>query len=149
MTAESLKGLREEIERLKTEERPKIAAAIGTAAQEGDLSENAEYHAAREEQGHLEAKITRLEDQERSAIVITAQPKGETINYGSTVSFKDSKVSGVQTFRIVASHEANPTNGTLSSSSPVAMALQGHKKGDVVTVKTPSGPRKLTITKVA
>jgi len=75
MTAESLKGLREEIERLKTEERPKIAAAIGTAAQEGDLSENAEYHAAREEQGHLEAKITRLEDQERSAIVITASPK--------------------------------------------------------------------------
>jgi len=149
MTAESLQGLRDEIARLKTEERPKIAKAIGTAAQEGDLSENAEYHAAREEQGHLEAKITRLEDKERSAIVITEQPKGDAVNFGSTVSFKDSKVSGVQVFRIVASHEADATNGRLSSSSPVAMALQGHKKGDVVTVRTPSGPRELTITKVA
>lgn len=147
MTRESFKRLQAEIKRLEEVEMPRVAHAIGTAAQEGDLSENAEYHAAREEQGHLKARIDRLKERERLAVIVEAV--GNTIvGIGSTVSWKDLKLSGTQTFRIVASHEANPTAGTLSSESPVAVALRGHKKGDTVKVSTPSGERLLQIVKI-
>ena len=106
-------------------------------------------HAAREEQAHLEAKITRLRAREASAVVVSENSTEQgIIGFGSTVTFEDTK-SGKQTFRLVASRDANPTNGTLSTESPVARALSGHRQGDVIKVVTPSGKRELKILDVS
>jgi transcription elongation factor GreA len=149
MTAEELAALHAELRTLETTGRSEMAGRIKTAREWGDLKENAEYHAAKEEQAHLETKIARTRERIRTAVVVEAAVSSETVQYGSTVSFTDRKSSREQTLRIISGHEAKPAQGTLSISSPVAKALIGHRVGDVVHVQTPSGARELVIDGIA
>jgi len=146
MTAEELEALQTELGELETAGRSEVAARIKTAREWGDLKENAEYHAAKEAQAHLETQILRLRDQVRNAEVVQKASGTDVIQHGSTVSFTEPAKGGrAQRFKIVSPHEAKPSEGTLSSSSPVAQALVGHRVGDIVEVRTPSGARQLTV----
>jgi transcription elongation factor GreA len=148
MTAEELENVRRELHELESNGRTAIAARIKTAREWGDLKENGEYHAAKEDQAHLETRIARLRDQVRKATVVEAAATGDTVAHGSTVTWTDSSSGREQTFRIVSAHEADPTGGRLSAQSPIAQALIGHRAGDVVQVQTPSGARDLQIRSV-
>jgi transcription elongation factor GreA len=143
MTAEELEALQSELGDLQTAGRSEIAARIKTAREWGDLKENAEYHAAKEAQAHLETEILKLRDQLRSAVVVKTDKTTEVVQHGSVVTFSDEKAT--KTFKIVSTHDAKPGEGTLSASSPVAQALLGHKVGEVIPVRTPSGIRNLSI----
>lgn len=133
-----------ELKELTDVRRPAIVAAIKAAREEGDLSENAEYHAARHEQGLNEARIRVLEGLLASATVVEASG-GDTVGAGSRVSFRDSSTDEVSDVTIVHRLEANPAEGKLSVESPIAKALLGASKGDRVAVTTPSGARTLEI----
>ena len=148
MTPEGLDALRSELERLETEGRQEIAARIKTAREWGDLKENAEYHAAKEEQAHLETRIARLADQLRSAVVVSGGANTGAVEFGSTVEFSDEATGRTQTFTLVGSYEARGGEGKLSNDSPVAKALLGHREGDTVAVPTPRGERRLKILRV-
>lgn len=136
-----------ELEELRTVRRPKIVAAIKVAREEGDLSENAEYHAAREEQGHLEARIRILEDLLATA-EIADTPVGDKVQTGSKVSFKDLGSGTTKEVTIVHRLEASMEEGKLSADSPVAHALMGSKKGDKVSFETPRGRKELEVVEV-
>jgi transcription elongation factor GreA len=144
MTREELEALQTELGELETAGRSEIAARIKTAREWGDLKENAEYHAAKEAQAHLETQILKLREQVRSAEVVTEAAGTDVVQHGSTVTYSEPDKPN-KTFKIVSPHEAKPGAGTLSSSSPVAQALVGHKVGDVIEVRTPSGVRKMTV----
>ncbi len=146
VTPEGLVALREELEQLETQGRRDVAERIKTAREWGDLKENAEYHAAKEDQAHLETRIARLTEQLRGAVEVEAPPpdSGE-VAFGSTVEFRDETSGKTQTFTLVGSHEASPSEGKLSSESPIAKALVGHRVGDTVTVALPRGERRLAI----
>lgn len=134
-----------ELQELREVRRPRIVAAIKAAREEGDLSENAEYHAAREEQGHLEARIRILEHLLANAEVREPE-KGHVVGVGSDVSFRDGdKVTEVT---LVHRLEANPSEGKISSESPIAQALFGARKGESVAVETPRGTKQLEILEV-
>jgi transcription elongation factor GreA len=149
LTPKGLEELRAEIAELETTERTKIAARIKTAREWGDLKENAEYHAAKEEQGHLETRILKLRDMLRSAEVVEeGAGDSELARFGATVSFDDVANGGSQSFRLVSSKDAKPTDGLLSIESPVARALTGHRVGDIVEVPAPRGSRRLRITAI-
>jgi transcription elongation factor GreA len=137
-----------ELRELTDVRRPAIVAAIKAAREEGDLSENAEYHAARQEQGLNEARIRVLEELLANATVVEAR-RGDTIDTGSRVSFRDSSTDEVSDVTLVHRLEANPAEGKLSVESPIAKALLGASKGDRVTVTTPSGSRTLEVLAVA
>jgi transcription elongation factor GreA len=128
--------------------RPAIVAAIKAAREEGDLSENAEYHAAREDQGMNEARIRVLEELLANATVVEAT-NGDTVGTGSTVSFRDTSSDKVIDVTLVHRLEANPAEGKLSVESPIAKALLGAAKGDQVSVATPNGSKTLEILAVA
>ena len=145
MTAEELENVRRELRQLESRGRADMAARIKTAREWGDLKENAEYHAAKEDQAHLETRIARLRDQVRSAVVVEATGTTETVEHGSTVSYTDRASNREYNYRIVSPNEAKPAAGTLSVSSPVAQALIGGRVGDVVEVRTPGGVRELAI----
>ena len=145
MTAEELENVRRELHQLESRGRASMAARIKTAREWGDLKENAEYHAAKEDQAHLETRIARLRDQVRSAVVVRATGSTETVGHGSTVSYTDRSNSRQFSYRIVSPHEARPAQGTLSVASPVAKALIGSRVGDVVAVHTPRGVRELAV----
>jgi transcription elongation factor GreA len=145
MTAEELESVRHELHQLETEGRRAIAARIKTAREWGDLKENAEYHAAKEDQAHLETRILKLRDQVRSATVVETISASDSVRHGSTVSYTDRATNRQQTFRIVAPNDASPSNGSLSAASPIAQALMGRKVGDVVELQTPKGTRTLTV----
>jgi transcription elongation factor GreA len=146
MSASELEALQAELSQLETTGRSEIAARIKTAREWGDLKENAEYHAAKEAQAHLETEILRLREQVRSAVVVQRVEGADVVQHGSTVTFTESaKNKRTQTYKIVSPHEAKPSEGTLSSSSPVALALIGARVGSVVEVRTPNGARKLTV----
>ena len=145
MTAAELETIQRELGHLETAERREIAARIKTAREWGDLKENAEYHAAKEDQGRLEARIAALREQIRSADVIELKASSETVQHGSTVTYTDRGSDRQHTSRIVSPHEAKPPEGTLSSASPVARALTGRRVGDVIEVPTPAGVRTLHI----
>ncbi len=145
MTAEELDALQSELGELQTAGRSEIAARIKTAREWGDLKENAEYHAAKEAQAHLETQILKLRDQLRGAVVVKPDVSAHVVQHGSTVTFTEAAAGRTKTFKIVSSHDAKPSEGTLSASSPVAQALLGHKEGDVVPVRTPSGVRNLSV----
>ncbi len=150
MTAEELGALQAELGQLETAGRSEIAARIKTAREWGDLKENAEYHAAKEAQAHLETQILRLREQVRNAEVVEAAAGTDRVQHGSTVTFTEpQKDNRTQTFKIVSPNDAKPSEGTLSSSSPVAQALVGARVGEVVEVRTPSGARRLTIDAIA
>jgi|SRR5947209_10629195 len=149
MTAEEFATLRAELRQLETVGRREIAARIKTAREWGDLKENAEYHAAKEDQAHLETRIAMLREQVRSADVIELTGSAETVQHGSTVSYTDRQTNRQQTFRIVSPHDARPGEGALSAASPVARSLIGCRAGDTITVQTPAGVRTLSIDSVS
>ncbi len=144
LTAGAHARITEEIERLEGEGRREIAARIKTAREWGDLKENAEYHAAKEEAAMLEAKIAGLRDQLRSAeIVETAD--GDVAGMGTTVTYKDEKSGKELSHKLVPKVEADPSAGLISIDSPVGQALAGAKVGDAATLETPSGPRTMHV----
>ncbi len=145
MTAAGLTALEEELKRLK-EERPVISKAIGVAREHGDLSENAEYHAAKERQGLIEARMKDLEGIISHAEVIDPSTfSGDVVKFGATVMVVDEETDEESTYRIVGSHEADAKNGTISVTAPLARALIGKTLGDVVEVHTPGGGKSYEI----
>ena len=149
LTPEGLEELKAKIEHLSTTRRQEVAERIRAAREFGDISENAEYDDAKNEQAMLEKQISDLEDKLRSATVIDTPGSGSTVTVGVTVHLRDQKTDKSQKYKIVGSAEANPSEQKLSNESPVGRALLGRKRGDVVSVPVPRGPaRKLKITKI-
>ncbi len=146
MTLDGYSSLKSELRRLKTQERPEIIRAIAAAREHGDLSENAEYHAARERQAFIEGRVGDLEDMIRRAEVIdVSKLKGKVVKFGATVRVADEDTDEKKTYQIVGEHESDITSCRLSVSSPVARALIGKTVGDSVEVTTPSGTRSYEI----
>ena len=145
MTEKGLSALEEELKRLK-EERPAISKAIGVAREHGDLSENAEYHAAKDRQGMIEARLKEIEGLISHAQVIDPSTlSGDVVRFGATVMVADEETDEESTYRIVGSHEADAKNGSLSITSPLARALIGKTLGDSVEVTTPNGAKSYEI----
>ena len=146
MTAQSHKRLQEELQRLKSVERPRIVKAIEEARAHGDLSENAEYHAAKEEQGLLEAKVRLMEERLATAQVIDiSKLSGDKVIFGATVTVCDGDSDEEKTVTIVGEDEANADHGLISYKSPLARALIGKSVDDYVQVRLPGGERSYEI----
>ena len=144
MTRQGHNRLKEELDRLKRVERPAITRAIAEARAHGDLSENAEYHAAREKQSFVEARIADLEGKVGAAEVIEPPTSGDRVTFGSTVRLEDE--AGKETrYQIVGSEEADPANGRISIMAPLARTLIGKKVGDTVTAQLPGGKKSFEI----
>ncbi|NCF17111.1 MAG: transcription elongation factor GreA [Haliea sp.] len=141
MTVSGEATLREELERLKKVERPRITDAIAEAREHGDLKENAEYHAAREQQSFNEGRIMEIEGKLSNAQVIdvTTIPKTGKVIFGTTIDLINIETDESVTYRIVGEDEADVKNNLISVGSPIARALIGKEEGDVVTVKAPGG----------
>jgi transcription elongation factor GreA len=149
MTVEGYRALDEELKRLKTLERPAVIAAIAEARAHGDLSENAEYHAAKERQGWIEGQIADIEDRmARAQVIDVSKLSGSQIKFGATVSVIDEDTEEAARYQIVGEHEADVKSGRVSVTSPIARAIIGKETGDVVEVITPSGAKAYEITKV-
>lgn len=148
MTPKGAAKVRDELARLKAE-RPKISRDIGTARDHGDISENAEYHAAKERQGMVEAQIKDLEDKlARCEVIDPARLSGTRVRFGATVSLSNVDTDEKVTYQIVGADEANIDEGTISVSAPLARALIGKEAGDEVTVHLPAGKRTYEIIEV-
>jgi transcription elongation factor GreA len=148
MTPQGAQKLREELNRLR-EERPKISRDIETAREHGDLSENAEYHAAKERQGMIEARIKDIEDKlSRAEIIDPSRLTGPRIRFGATVELLNIDTEEEVRYRIVGAEEADLNQGTISISAPLARALIGKEVGDEINVTLPAGHRKYEITNV-
>jgi len=142
MTAEGLARLQEELRQLRVEERPAVIRAIAEARAHGDLSENAEYHAARERQSFIEGRLAELESIIPSVDVIdTSRLTGNQVRFGAHVTVVDEETDDKKTYRIIGAYEADMKNGSISISSPLAKALMGKKVGDSVEVPAPGGAR--------
>ncbi len=140
MTAEGFTALEAEIKHLKTVERPRIIKLIAEARAHGDLSENAEYHAAKDLQGLTEARMADLEDKlSRADIIDVSKLKGDQVMFGATVTLVDEDTDDKVKYRIVGETEASVKEGKISITSPIARALLGKRKKDVVEVSTPGG----------
>ena len=140
MTGEGYNVLDEELRRLKTQERPSVIAAIGEARQHGDLSENAEYHAAKDRQGWIEGRIAEIEDKiARAQIIDVSKLSGKQVKFGATVSVVDEDTEEEARYKIVGEHEADVKSGKISLTSPLSRAVIGKEVGDVVEVNTPCG----------
>ena len=144
MTAAELDSLRGELKELEGPGRTQIADRIKTARGWGDLKENGEYHAAKEAQAHLETRILKLRDQLRSAVVVEAGG-ADRVRHGSTVEVTDLGTDNTQSFKLVSPNDAKPSDGLISSGSPIAQALLGQSVGGVAEVSTPRGARRLRI----
>ena len=149
MTKEGAEALREQLSYLKGEKRHKIIANIEEARAHGDLSENAEYHAAKEEQGLNEAKVKDLEDRlARAQVIDPATLTSDKIVFGATVELVDCETEKEVTYQIVGEDEANIEQGKISVTSPIARALIGREEGDVAVVRAPGGEREYEITSI-
>jgi transcription elongation factor GreA len=149
MTAEGYKALDEELKRLKTLERPAVIAAISEARSHGDLSENAEYHAAKERQGWIEGQIADIEDRmARAQVIDVSKLSGSQVKFGATVSVVDEDTEEEARYQIVGEHEADVKSGKLSVTSPLARGMIGKEVGDVVEINTPAGVRAYEILKL-
>jgi transcription elongation factor GreA len=150
MTVSGEAALREELEQLKKVERPRIINAIAEAREHGDLKENAEYHAAREQQSFVEGRIMEIEGKLSNAQVIdvTALPKTGKVIFGTTIDLINVDTDDTVTYRIVGDDEADVKNNLISVSSPIARALVGKEEGDVVVVKAPGGDKEYEIDQV-
>jgi transcription elongation factor GreA len=149
MTMEGYRKLEAELHRLKSEERPRIIQQIADAREHGDLSENAEYHAAKDAQGLNEAKVADLEDKlARAEVIDPAKLSGATVKFGATVTLEDEDSGDKVKYKIVGEDEADLRDGKISISSPIARALIGKSKGDSAEVTTPRGARSYEILKV-
>ena len=142
MTRQGLDTLEEEFKRLRNEERPAVIRAIAAAREHGDLSENAEYHAARERQSFIEGRLAELEDViSRADVIDVSKLSGSVVRFGATVMVADEDTDEKITYQIVGTHEADLDHGRLSVTSPLARAMIGKTVGDSVEVNTPRGPR--------
>jgi transcription elongation factor GreA len=149
MTVEGFKKLELELHRLKAEERPRIIQQISEARAHGDLSENAEYHAAKEAQGLNEARVGDLEDKlSRADVIDTTKLSGDTVKFGATVTLEDEDTGEKVKYRIVGELESSVKDGQISIASPIARALIGKTKGETAEVTTPKGPRSYEILKI-
>ena len=149
MTPRGMAALQAELKKLKSEERPAIIKAIAEAREHGDLSENAEYHSAREKQGFIEGRIKELEGVIGLAEVIDpAKMSGASIKFGATVTLVDEETEEEKTYQIVGEQEADIERGLLNVRSPLARALIGKEEGDSVEVRTPGGTRDYEVTSV-
>ena len=150
MTAAGHAALEAEFLRRQQVERPRIVAAISEARSHGDLSENAEYHSAKEAQSHNEGRIVELEDLlQRAEVIDVSKLNGTTIKFGATVTLIDEDTEKQSKFQIVGESEADVKSGKVSITSPTARALIGKKAGDSVEVNTPGGGKSYEIVKVA
>ena len=149
MTNEGFQALREELRWRQQEERPRIIEAIAEARSHGDLSENAEYHAAKEQQSLNEGRIGELEDLvARAEVVDISKLSGDKIKFGATVALVDEDTEEEKTYKIVGDQEADVKAGRISISSPIARALIGKEVGDTIEVNAPGGARGYEIVKV-
>jgi transcription elongation factor GreA len=149
MTAEGYQALDDELKRLKTAERPTVIAAIAEARLHGDLSENAEYHAAKDRQGWIEGRIAEIEDKiARAQIIDVSKLSGAQVKFGATVSVVDEDTEESARYQIVGEHEADVRSGKISIASPIARAMIGKETGDVVEVNTPGGVKAYEILKI-
>ncbi len=141
MTVEGAEALRAELEQLKKVDRPRIVQAIAEAREHGDLKENAEYHAAREQQGFCEGRVQDIEGKLASAQVIdiTQMPKGDKVIFGTTVDILNIETDEVLTYKIVGDDEADVKSNKISINSPIARGLIGKEIGDVALIRTPGG----------
>ncbi|HEX2221816.1 MAG TPA: transcription elongation factor GreA [Candidatus Limnocylindria bacterium] len=145
LTREGLAKLKAELQHLVTAERPRVAARIHDAKLDGDITENAEYEDAKQEQSFLEGRIATLEAQIKNAEIIE-HVNGDRVRIGSKVRITGA--DGEEEFTIVGSAEASPRDGRISNESPVGAALMGHKPGDRVTVQAPAGPIEFTVVSI-
>jgi transcription elongation factor GreA len=149
MTVAGYKVLDEELKRLKSIERPAVIAAISEARSHGDLSENAEYHAAKERQGWIEGQIADIEDKiSRAQVIDVSKLSGNQIKFGATVTVVDEDTEEEGRYQVVGDHEADVKSGKISLSSPLSRAMIGKEVGDVVEVVTPGGVKAYEIAKV-
>jgi len=150
MTVEGAEALRAELDNLKRVQRPRIIEAIAEAREHGDLKENAEYHAAREQQSFCEGRIQEIEGKLSNAQIIDVKtiPHSGKVIFGTTVSLVNCDTNEEKTYRIVGDDEADVKNNKISISSPIARALIGKEEGDVAVVKTPGGEVEYEIDKV-
>ena len=149
MTRLGYEALKSELSRLKTEDRPQNVKDIEEAIAHGDLSENAEYHAAKERQSHIAGRIAFTEDKLARAQIIDPPPDSPgKVQFGATVVLADSESEEVVTYRIVGEDEANPKQGMISVTAPVAQALMSKEVGDEATVKAPKGTREFEILEI-
>ena len=150
MTLRGADALRSELKRLKTEDRPRVIKAIAEARSHGDLSENAEYHAAREQQGFIEGRIGEIESKLSTAEIIDPTAMGATgkVIFGATVDLEDQDDGKAISYQIVGEDEADIKSGRISITSPIARALVGKSAGDVVDVAAPGGTHSYEVVKV-
>ena len=149
MTPGGHKTLREKLRVLKEEEMPRISEEIGRARELGDLSENAEYHAAKDKQGLIAAQIGQIEDKlTRAEIIDPSKLSGDRVIFGATVTIEDADTEKEERFQIVGEDEADTKNGKISYNSPIAKALINKEEDDEVIVKTPRGKKEYIIMKV-
>jgi transcription elongation factor GreA len=148
MTPQGAQQLRDELVRLK-EERPKISREIGIAREHGDLKENAEYHAAKERQGLVEARIKDIEDKlSRAEVIDHTKLSGDRVRFGATVMLTNLDTDEESTYQIVGADEADINQGTISVSAPLSRALIGKSTGDEVVVRLPGGTRRYEIASI-
>ena len=148
LTAKGYAKLDGELKKLKSEDRPAVIRAIAEAREHGDLSENAEYHAAREQQSHIEGRIKELEAIISRANVIDISKMSGTVKFGATVELVDEDTDEEKTFQLVGEAEADIENGLLNINSPLARALIGKEEGDSVEVRSPGGTRSYEVLSV-
>jgi transcription elongation factor GreA len=149
MTGEGYQSLDDELKRLKSIERPAVIAAIAEARAHGDLSENAEYHAAKDRQGWIEGRIAEIEDKmARAQVIDVSKLSGAQVKFGATVSVVDEDTEEEARYQIVGEHEADVKAGRLSVTSPLARGMIGKEVGDVVEINTPGGVKSYEILKL-
>ena len=150
MTETGFLRLQDELKHLKHTERPAIIRAIAEARDHGDLSENAEYHAARERQSFIEGRVGELEDQiSRAEVIDVSKLSGDTVKFGATVTLADEDSGEEQIYQLVGAVESDIKNGLLSITAPLARALIGKSVGDSVEVATPRGAKQYEIIKLS
>ena len=147
LTKDGLAEVAAELDDLKQNVRPEVIQQIKEARAQGDLSENAEYHAARDRQGHVEARIKELEYLLDNATIIE-ETKSDVVTVGSTVEIKYIDDNEVETYYIVGSTEADPFENKISNESPIAIGIMGKKKGDKVTIESPNGSYEIEIVSI-
>ena len=149
MTAEGYAALDAELKRLKTVERPSVIQAIAEARAHGDLSENAEYHAAKERQAFIETRVAEIEDKiARAQVIDVSKLSGKQVKFGATVNLVDEDTGAKAKYKIVGEDESDVKDGKISITSPIARALIGKEEGDVIEVMAPGGAKSYEIVKV-
>lgn len=149
MTAAGYTRIEKELKRLKGEERPSIIKAISEAREHGDLSENAEYHAAKEKQAHIAGRMAMLDDRiARAQVIDTTGKTADRVSFGASVKLSDTETDDEVLYTLVGEDEADAKQGRISVTSPVARALMGREVGDEVSVKVPKGVREFEVLEI-